>query len=384
MSITRIPSTDQHLPPGAVIVTVCSGSSYDTLYTQRPQTSADPTRCIAVYSTDYKTLPAILAALQNPAARDGDSPALRALTADIIAVSAENPECVAFNFECCSEAGSHGFSQCHSAAVAMVTPSTAKKPPQTPAPKKGMFASLIGVFESAPSTPPSCDREEVFDARDGIMRTVAHALERGFMVIFGDFSLKALIADWDASLLGPLPFEQVGETSGTVRLRFDRERLMQCPSAQLQCVGQLCTDNFAGVHALGGTIQYAVKHDRAATDAYTLQVLTVAEMPEDYSGPRVEVGAYSGSCGHVMLTYRSGGVLLVSATHWIELTNVNANEAQVAQVLLQQQGQVAVDEFNAQLANCKSAEERSAFSGSSAVRLVQRSPACAPLKYKSN
>jgi hypothetical protein len=41
------------------------------------------------------------------------------------------------------------------------------------------------------------------------MRIVAHALDRGFMVIFGDFSLKALIKDWDASLLGPLPFEQV-------------------------------------------------------------------------------------------------------------------------------------------------------------------------------
>lgn len=381
MSITRIPSADQHLPPCAVIITVCSGSSYDTLYTQRPQISTDPSRCIAVYSTDYKTLPTILSALQHPAEREGDTAALRALTADIIAVSAENPECVVFNFECCSEAGSHGFGHCHTSAVK--TPATAKKPPKTPAPKKGLLAQVSGIFGAAPPAPTTCDHEEVCDARNDIMKTVAHALQRGFMVIFGDFSLKALIADWDPSLLGPLPFEQVGETSGTVRLRFDRERLMQCPSAQLQCVGQLCSDNYAGVHALSGTIQFAVKHDRPATDAYQLQVLTVAEMPEGYSGPRVEVGAYSGSCGHVMLTYRGGGVLLVSATHWIELTNVNADPAQVAQVLLQQQGQVAVDEFNAQLANCRSAEERTAFSGVSAVRLVQCSPACTPLKFKT-
>jgi hypothetical protein len=175
----------------------------------------------------------------------------------------------------------------------------------------------------------------------------------------------------------------VGETSGTVRLRFQRERLMECPSAQLQCVGQLCSDNFAGVHALGQTIQFTVKHNRAATDAYELQVLTVAEEPDGYRGPRVEVGAYSGSAGHVMLKYRSGGVMLVSATHWIELTNVNADEAQVAQVLLQQQGQLAADNFNAQLKSCKSPEERSAFSSRSAVALVQCSPASAPLKSKS-
>ena len=86
--------------------------------------------------------------------------------------------------------------------------------------------------------------------------------------------------------------------------------------------------------------------------------------------------------------HRSGGVMLVSATHWIELTNVNADEAQVAQVLLQQQGQLAADNFNAdnfnaQLKSCKSPEERSAFSSRSAVALVQCSPASAPLKSKS-
>jgi hypothetical protein len=285
MPIVRIASADQHLPPGAVIVSVCSGSSYDSLYTQRPQLSPDPARCIAVYATDYEALPAILSALQQPAARDCDDAALRALAADVLAVAAESPECVVFNFECCSDAGPHGFSRCYGSPEA----------PQA----SGVFASVAGMFGAAPMAPPACQCQP----RDGIMRTVAHALQQGFMVIFGDFSLKALIKDWDASLLGPLPFEQVGETGGTVRLRFDRQRLMQSPSAQLQCVGQLCTDNFAGVHALGGTIQFAVRHDRAATDAYQLQVLTVAEMPEEYRGPRAEVGAYSGSCGHVLLRY---------------------------------------------------------------------------------
>ena len=213
--------------------------------------------------------------------------------------------------------------------------------------------------------------------------TVAHALDRGFMVIFGDFSLRALIKDWDHSLLGPLPFEEVGHTSGTVRLRFHRDHLIECPSSQLQCVGQLCGDNFAGVHALGGTIQFTVKQDREATDAYQLQILTVAEASADYRGPTVTVGRYTGTAGHVLLRYRSGGMLLVSATHWMELTNINADEAQVAQVLLQQQGQIAADEFKKQLESCKTSEERTACSSRSAVALVQCSPASAPLRLKS-
>jgi len=371
MPIVRIPSSDQHLPSAAVIVTVCSGSSYDDLYTQRPQISPDASRCIAVYRTDYESLPAILSALQQSGSHDCDSAVLRSLVADIVAVSAESPDCVVFNFECCSDAGSHGFTRCEGV-----------KGPTAPAPNKNPFAYVAGLF-GASQAPPVGDHEERCNPRDGIMQTVAHALDRGFMVIFGDFSLKALIKDWDHSLLGPLPFEQVGETSGTVRLRFHREHLIECPSSQLQCVGQLCGDNFAGVHALGGTIQFTVKQDQAATDAYQLQILTVAEASADYRGPTVTVGQYTGTAGHVLLRYRKGGMLLVSATHWMELTNVNADEAQVALVLLQQQGQFSADKFREELANCQTAEERTACSNRSAVALVQCSPASAPLKSKS-
>lgn len=335
MSIVRIPSSDQQLPPAAVIVTIRSGTSFDELYTQRTQISPDPSHCIAVYSTDYETLPAILSALQQPGSQAGGSASLRSLIADIIAVSAESPSCVVFNFECCSGAGSHGFAPAHCSP---------------------------------------CDNP----CGGNIMHTVAYALDRGFMVIFGDWSLKALIKDWDHSLLGPLPFEDVGATSGTIRLRFNREHLIQCPSSQLQCVGQLCSDNFAGVHALGNTIKFVVKAERPETDAYHVQVLTVAEIdtPSSYVGPIMTLGQYNGTAGHVLLTYRSGGMMLVSATHWIELTNVNADEAEVAQVLMLRQGQLAAEQFQQELQNCMSAEERKVCSAQKAVALVQYTTPC--------
>jgi hypothetical protein len=334
MSIVRIASSDQHLPPAAVIVTIYSGSSYDDLYTLHPQISPDASRCIAVYRTNYASLPEILRALEQRG--DCDNAVLRSLVADIISVSSESPGGVVFNFECCSDAGSHGFT-----------------------------------------------RRQCCDLRGSIMQTVKQALDRGFMVIFGDFSLKALIKDWDQSLLGPLPFKQVGEVSGTVRLHFNREDLIECPSSQLQCVGQLCGDNFAGVHAVGGTIQFTVKHKWVATDVYQLQILTVAEAPADYRGPRVKVGKYTGTAGHVLLRYQSGGMLLVSATHWIELTNVNADESVVAHVLMERQGKFASERFKKELESCQNAEERTAFCSRSAVALVQCSPASAPRKTNS-
>jgi hypothetical protein len=59
------------------------------------------------------------------------------------------------------------------------------------------------------------------------------------MAMFSDFSLKALINEWDGRVLGPNPFKKVGETSTTIRMKFDREKLLNCPSTQLQTVARL-------------------------------------------------------------------------------------------------------------------------------------------------
>ena len=75
-------------------------------------------------------------------------------------------------------------------------------------------------------------RETVF----GFLRMI---LDAGHMAMFSDFSLKALIAQWDEKLLGSNPFVKTGETSGDVELRFKSSVLKECPSAQLQIVGDM-------------------------------------------------------------------------------------------------------------------------------------------------
>ena len=47
-------------------------------------------------------------------------------------------------------------------------------------------------------------------------------IDRGHMAMFSDFSLKALINNWNEKYgLGPNPFVQTNEYSGNFVLRFD-------------------------------------------------------------------------------------------------------------------------------------------------------------------
>lgn len=52
--------------------------------------------------------------------------------------------------------------------------------------------------------------------------------------MFSDFSLKALIKEWNSDVLGVNPFVQVGETGTPIQLRFNKNQLLRSSSTQLQ------------------------------------------------------------------------------------------------------------------------------------------------------
>lgn len=61
--------------------------------------------------------------------------------------------------------------------------------------------------------------------------------------------------------------------------------MKECPSAQLQTVGEMAEEGKVNVHCLGGTIVYSVNKDKLNHDKYKLKVLTVAtnmSTPENY------------------------------------------------------------------------------------------------------
>jgi len=108
--------------------------------------------------------------------------------------------------------------------------------------------------------------------------------------------------------------------------------LKECASAQLQKIGELCEKGCAVVHAMDGTIAYGIDVEKADNDMYSLDVLSVITETFDLSVNNVDqnyltsIGNYNGLAGHVVLKYRSGGVLLLSAGHWVELSRIDVNE----------------------------------------------------------
>ena len=105
-------------------------------------------------------------------------------------------------------------------------------------------------------------------------------IDAGHMAMFSDFSLKALIAQWDEKLLGTNPFVKIGETAGDVQLFFKAAALKECPSAQLQIVGDMSEGGHCNLHTLGQTIVYTVNPQKVDKDAYRLDILTIKAKQE--------------------------------------------------------------------------------------------------------
>jgi hypothetical protein len=107
-------------------------------------------------------------------------------------------------------------------------------------------------------------------------------------------------------------------------LRFDPEELKQCGSAQLRTVGGLSVGGMVNVDAMAGTIVYSVDSDRLNHNYFKLKVLTVVDTLTPRKANLVsEAGSHKGTAGHVLLTYPSGGTIMTSMGHWIELMKID-------------------------------------------------------------
>jgi hypothetical protein len=213
-----------------------------------------------------------------------------------------------------------------------------------------------------------------------VMKLVKHLLDRGHMVMFSDFSLKALIQHWKEELLGPNPFVKVSEFGGKFQLRFNAATLCESPSAQLQKLGELASDGKAELHALPSTIAFSVKWSKADCSAYQCKVLTVmtefgGASARPAPGEGCEAGGHRGLAGHVLLTYPSGGKILVSAGHWIELSRLDVSE----EIFLKAAagfGNAFSNEVVATMAACSTAAERNRTVQAYSSQMIQQSTPC--------
>jgi len=137
---------------------------------------------------------------------------------------------------------------------------------------------------------------------------------------------------------------------------------------------------------MGDTIVYTVNPARTPTQIYELKVLTVATEHRTLSvSPcademlcAVDCGARGekrGYAGHVSLTYSSGGQLIASNGHWIELTRLDATLESVQRVAAKNFGACEAKEFMDEVNGLSDEEERTNCVQRRAKRYVQQSVA---------
>jgi hypothetical protein len=208
-----------------------------------------------------------------------------------------------------------------------------------------------------------------------------------------DFSLKSLIYEWSEPHLGPNPFVKVGQCNSQFQLEFVPQDLQhEDVPQQLQVVGELCREQGkAVVSALGGTILYTVDPKAPRTDRYELKILTVVTDASDglqriQENMKCSVGEGEGMrkgvAGHVTLTYPSGGQLVTSMGHWIELTRINTTLESVLRTAGHNFGAAEANDFMREYAECDTDAARSECVQKRSHKYVQQSVP-SKMKYRT-
>jgi hypothetical protein len=314
---------DTTLPVVSVIVTLYSGSSYDDLFRSIKQVA--PEGRVALYCANLESTDLLLKAINgelNQITEENFKSTAQELLKDIESVE---PDCVLFNWECCS-----------SCAVSF--------------PQSEMTMKLLKLI-----------------------------IDKHYMVMFSDFALKSLIRDWDTNLLGLNPFKQIGVCSSFINLKFKPNVLKECPSSQLKMVGQLCEKGEASLHALSSTIVFTVDNSKIDASRYQLQILTIVT---ETNGCEIakkdnlhEIDDKKGTVGHAMIKFNNGGVMIVSAGHWIELSKLDVNVVHLekaAEMLGGNYSQQVMDIKNSKEAECVKAQKYSQL----ANQFVMQSAPC--------
>lgn len=332
-SLNIIPqNADLSLPIVSVIVTVCHGSSYDPLFQSVKQKA--PEGRVSVYSLNSALTGIFLLALENKDYKTPNETFSKNMKILIQEMSDVEPDCIVFNWECCSGCSEQGFTN-----------------------------------------------------KSGDLSLIKFLIEKGCMIMFSDFAVKAIIKDWNVEFFGPNPFIQLGVCSNQIELTFKPEDLLESPSSQLKMVSQLCEKGTAVIHALGGTIVFGVDRTKAVNDLFDVKVLTVATISQGFSsGDKsffTNIGDKKGTIGHALVKYKSGGSMLLSAGHWVELSKIDVSleSLEIVANTIYKDNVEYKKEIQSMKMESMSNEERSTRVNRMANQFVQQS---APCNYNNN
>jgi len=187
-------------------------------------------------------------------------------------------------------------------------------------------------------------------------------IDRKSMVMFTHFSIMALVNSWDSNYLGKAPFVSIGTGSGNLLLKFEPNALIECPSSQLQRVAQLC-DGYCSVN---GYTCYSVNQNVMGTHQdYTLEILTyitnqVGTINHNAMSDNIKWN-FNGETAipcHTVLKYPSGGVLLASNGHWLDISNLDVSVEKLLKIAEQTYDNVEVNKMKNEILNTYGVEQK--------------------------
>lgn len=320
---------DNAKPPCAVIVTIKSGSSYDAIFTSVPQVSPDESVAVKVFHFNYATIPDILRCIQGKSCQSANATVARVIHEMLDCRKEVDPDSFVVNFECCSGCSCNGYEE--------------------------------GSAESVNSL-------------------LAWMIQEKHVAMFADFSLKSLIKEWDTDVLGPNPFINLGDTSRSLAIQFEPEKLLESPNTQLQNLGRMCNKGSAFISVLPSTIVFTIDPKVANTPAYEVEILTVVGSTTGKNFDIKKDGS-TGTVGHAILRYPSGACILVSSGHWMELNHLDGvDEDSLMKTTLATMGLTEANDLRCELDSATTQLEKASVMQKRAKRTLLSS---APCKYSS-
>jgi len=299
-------SEEKDLPVVSIIFTIFSGSSYDSLYSRAKQVCPEGTT-VAVYSVDLNKIDIFYDYLTDQSKKSLIFDHIR----EIMNIE---PECVLFNFECCSGCQSKQKNTTKNFCGSNYSSSILSK------------IKNFGFSSSNSENKCMNDNGYGFLKEESVLKLIQLCISKGYYIMFGDFSVKAILNSWDSSILGENPFEQIGECSNSIKLHFDSKTLMESESNQMRIVGELCRDGNATIHCMSSTIVFTLKKKaNLKTSKYEGRILTKAESSGFEVSDKSDLIDEKYTIGHASLKYNSGSIIFFSAGHWIELNDINVN-----------------------------------------------------------
>ena len=116
---------------------------------------------------------------------------------------------------------------------------------------------------------------------------------------------------------------------------------------------------------------------------YDLKLLTLAsnvKVKEDHL--KCKIGSDEGAAGHVLLTFKTGGHLLTSMTHWVELMKIDTSEKKLFEIAEREYGAQYAQQMKMEYASMNAMEQRS-YVSKNAVNFVQNQAPCKNMAQKA-